>query len=117
MVYNRYLKYLILYLLVVLPGRIVFSVPANFTYQAQPQDTVRTQTKSPLRYPFRDYSGRPWEDYSQSPLFLSQPSNIRRDVVYDGKNNEYIIYEMVGELEYRRPVHLSPEQFQQFRYN
>ncbi|MEZ5010287.1 MAG: cell surface protein SprA [Bacteroidales bacterium] len=85
--------------------------------QSLPQDTIRTQEQVPLRYPFRDYSGRPWEQETRSPLTLGNPSNITRQVVYDPDNNEYIIYEKVGSLDYRRPVHMTPEQYQKYRFD
>ena len=60
---------------------------------AMPQDTIRSDTSRNLRYPFKDYSGNPWEQEATSPLFLNRPSNIVSSVKYDAEKNEYIIYE------------------------
>jgi cell surface protein SprA len=73
-----------------------------------------TSKKSILK--LEDVSGIPWESRKQSPLFLSNPSNIKEDVVYDPVKNEYVIYMKVGSLDYRLPVHMNPEEFRKYEY-
>ncbi len=50
------------------------------------------------------------------PLFLNRPSNVRSSVVYDPVRNEYIIYEKVGQFDYRPPIHMNPEEFRKYEY-
>lgn len=83
---------------------------------ALPQDTIRSDTSRNLRYPFEDYNGNPWEQETTSPLFLKRPSNIVSSVKYDAEKNEYIIYEKVGELNYRTPVYMSPEEYRRYQF-
>lgn len=59
----------------------------------------------------------PWEKKPSSPFFLNNPSNIRETVVYDAEKNEYIIYKKAGSLDYRPPVHMSPEEFRKYEYS
>jgi cell surface protein SprA len=59
----------------------------------------------------------PWEAKRSSPLFLNNPSNISTRVEYDGRNNQYIIYQKIGELDYRRPVYMSPEEYRRYEFN
>ena len=61
-------------------------------------------------------SGIPWDQKESSPLFLDKPSNIKSSVIYDPVKNEYIIYEKVGQFDYRTPVHMSPEEFRKYEY-
>ena len=74
-------------------------------------DTTR---KSILR--LQDISGIPWETGKQSPLFLNTPSNYKDQVVYDPVKNEYVIYKKIGSINYRPPVHMSPEEFRKYEY-
>jgi len=63
-----------------------------------------------------DVSGIPWQKQSGSPLFLDNPSNIKRNVIYDPERNEYIIYQKVGAFDYRTPVRMSPAEFRKYEY-
>ena len=64
----------------------------------------------------KDESGIPWESKQKSPLFLNNPSNYKSTVVYDPDKNEYILYQKIGALDYRTPVHMSPEEFRKYEY-
>jgi cell surface protein SprA len=75
-------------------------------------DTTR---KSILK--LKNDSGNPYESQSNSPLFLDNPSNIKSTVIYNADKNEYVIYEKVGEFDYRTPVHMSPEEFRKYEYD
>jgi len=59
----------------------------------------------------------PWEAKRSSPLYLNNPSNITTKVEYDGRNNRYIIYRKIGELDYRRPVYMSPDEYRKFEFD
>jgi cell surface protein SprA len=76
------------------------------------QDTTR---KSIIK--LEEDKGIPWEPVQKSPLFLDKPSNLKPSVIYDPVKNEYIIYEKVGNFNYRTPVHMSPEEFRKYEYS
>lgn len=63
-----------------------------------------------------DVSGIPWENRSQNPLFLRNPSNISSEVIYNPEKDEYIIYQKVGSFDYRTPVYMSPEEFRKYEF-
>lgn len=84
------------------------------------QGVARTQVsdttgKTWLR--LRDVSGIPWENRSESALYLNNPSNISSSVVYDPGRNEYVIYQKVGSFDYRTPVRMSPEEFRKYQFD
>jgi hypothetical protein len=78
-----------------------------------PSDTSR---RSILK--LKEDSGIPWEQDQQknSPFFLDHPSNYKAYVTYDPLKNEYIVYEKIGNFDYRTPVHMSPEEFRKYEY-
>ncbi len=75
------------------------------------RDTIRRPV---LR--LQDVSGIPWENRSQNPLFLRNPSNISSEVIYNPEKDEYIIYQKVGSFDYRTPVYMSPEEFRKYEF-
>jgi cell surface protein SprA len=99
-----------------LPAFWQFLIIAFFLLRAaeaagQTQDTTR---QSPLR--LNEDTGIPWDRKESSPLFLNRPSNLKSTVIYDPVRNEYIIYEKIGEFNYRTPVHMTPKQFREYEY-
>jgi len=77
------------------------------TAQTNPGDTLLRLRADPAM---------PWEAQRSSPLYLSNPSNISTKVEYDGRNNQYIIYQKAGTLDYRRPVFMSPEEYRRYEF-
>ena len=73
-----------------------------------------TTHKSVLK--LNDDSGIPWESQQKAPLFLDKPSNYKSSVIYNPDKNEYILYEKIGALDYRTPVHMSPEEYRKYEY-
>ncbi|TFH46304.1 MAG: hypothetical protein E4G92_06590, partial [Bacteroidia bacterium] len=59
---------------------------------------------------------RPWEASKSSPLFLNNPSNITTSVEYDGKNNQYIIFQKAGNLDFRKPVYMNPDEYRKYEF-
>lgn len=76
--------------------------------QTNPGDTLLRLSNDPAY---------PWEAKESSPLFLRNPSNITTRVEYDGRNNQYIIYQKAGTLDYRRPVYMTPEEYRRYEFN
>ena len=83
----------------------------NVLKPAVADDTTR---KSILK--LKDDNGIPWESKQKSPLFLNPPSNFKSTVVYDPDKDEYILYQKIGPLDSRTPVHMSPEEFRKYEY-
>jgi cell surface protein SprA len=81
------------------------------------QQTITPDTVPKPILKLEDVSGIPWESTPKSPLFLDNPSNITSTVVYDPGKNEYIIYQKVGDFNYRIPVHMSPEEFWEYEFD
>ena len=79
-------------------------------------DTVSADTTGPdLIFPFNDYSGNPYIDNQQSPLFLNQPSNVERKVVYNPKTNTYEFQSTIGDFTYRTPTTMDFDDFQEYQ--
>jgi cell surface protein SprA len=81
----------------------------------QKTGTSDTTRKSILK--LNDDTGIPWESKQKAPLFLDKPSNYKSTVVYNPDKNEYIIYEKIGVLDYRTPMHMNPEEFRKYEYS
>jgi cell surface protein SprA len=58
----------------------------------------------------------PWNAKPSSPLFLNKPSNITTRVDYDGRNNQYIIYQKIGSLDYRKPVYMNADEYRRYEF-
>ena len=84
--------------------------------QTAVQKGVKPDTTRKSILKLKDDSGIPWESQQKAPLFLDKPSNIKSTVFYDPDKNEYILYEKIGTLDYRTPVHMSPEEFRKYEY-
>ena len=91
-------------------GLLIILSLASLVLEAQtnPGDTLLRLNADP---------SYPWEAKESSPLFLRNPSNITTRVEYDGRNNQYIIYQKAGSLDYRRPVYMSPEEYRRYEFN
>ncbi len=79
-------------------------------------DSTKTDTTQPaLLFPFNDFTGNPYLDNNlQSPLFLNNPSNIKKEIEYDPETNTYRFVTKIGDLEYRNPVEMDFNDFQKF---
>ena len=98
-------------------GLLFFSQGVPLYAQVSPAGRDSVMQPVPLRYPFKDQGAVPLLNPPQSALFLHQPSNIQRTIEYDPTNNEYIIYEKIGNLNYRLPYVMSPQQFRKWQYD
>ncbi len=109
-----YKNLLIVLYLVLLVSFILISDEASSQVALQRSSAPDTTSRSILR--LKDDTGIPWEQRQQSPLFLNRPSNIKSSVIYDPEKNEYVIYEKVGNFNYRTPVHMTPGEFRKYEY-
>jgi len=87
---------------------LFFVLLANGAYAQQSEDTGIKLNNDPAV---------PWEASQNSPLFLYNPATIKTSVVFDAINNQYIIYQKIGDLDYRRPVYLSPEEYRKYEFD
>jgi len=91
-------------------GLLILLSLSSFVIKAQtnPGDSLLRLNRDPAF---------PWEAKKSSPLFLQNPSNITTRVEYDGRNNQYIIYQKAGSLDFRRPVYMSADEYRKFEFN
>ena len=82
--------------------------------QTDPPATVPPRPLEPLEYRFPRPSDNP---FSHSPqgggLFLQQPSNLTREVVYDPATNQFVFKERVGDLPINLPFSMDMPEFMQ----
>ena len=109
-----YKNILIFSYLLLLASFILRSTEASSQNALQNRTATDTSRKSILK--LKDDSGIPWESQQKAPLFLDKPSNFKSSVVYDPQKNEYILYEKIGALNYRPPVHMNPEEYRKYEY-
>lgn len=82
----------------------------------KPSPVDSPDTPSKLKYEFKDKS-------VQDPLYypnggglkLDDPANIKKDVEYDPVTGQYVIKQKIGDLDYRPPTYMSPEEYMDYR--
>jgi len=80
-----------------------------------PPDTGKKEPKLP--YPFPDNLTDPLSNQpSQSPLYLSNPSNIQLSVDYDENENQYNIQQKIGDRYFRDPSYMTFDEFVRSEY-
>lgn len=68
-----------------------------------------------LQFPFRKDPGNPLSgSLLDSPLFLSNPSNMETDIVYDPETNTYRFSERIGQISVGRPTYMSFDEYRQY---
>ncbi|MFA5194789.1 MAG: hypothetical protein WC401_03220, partial [Bacteroidales bacterium] len=90
-------------------------VPVNYSV-AKKELILPPDTNPPdsLQFPFDDNSGNPYDAGQNGGLYMNNPSNVQTEVVYDPENNEYIIKNNVGTLEYRPSNYMSFDEYTNF---
>jgi cell surface protein SprA len=78
------------------------------------QDTITADTTHlQLLFPFADQTGNPYLDtLYQSPFFLKDPPNLKKEIIYDPLTNSYRFETKLGDFEYRTPTQLNFKDFQ-----
>ena len=69
-----------------------------------------------LVYPIPNGQGDPTQQlYNQSPLYLSDPRNFTREVIYDPVTNQYTFKHKVGDFEYTTPTTMSQQEYLNYK--
>ena len=69
-----------------------------------------------LVYPIPNGQGDPTQQlYNQSPLYLNDPSNFTREVIYDPVTNQYTFKHKVGDFEYTTPTTMSQQEYLNYK--
>lgn len=56
------------------------------------------------------------EGSTASPLFMSQPQNVKVEVVYNAQTKQYVVYYKVGDVNIRPPRVMSEEEYRNFQF-
>ncbi|MBC8321521.1 MAG: cell surface protein SprA [Bacteroidetes bacterium] len=112
-IYITTIKFLIPGLLAFLLLNSVVVSSQNISY---PDATLNPDTtKVDLIFPFNDFTGNPYYDeQNSSPLFLNQPSNIEREIIYNPETNSYEFVNKVGDFMYRPPTTMDFDEYQKY---
>ena len=90
-------------------------ISQNVSY---PNSTTPDSTKTELLFPFNDMTGNPYLDnQNSSPLFLSPPSNLEREIIYNPETNSYEFVNKIGEFDYRPPTTMDFDEYQKYELN
>lgn len=84
----------------------------NVKAQTTSRDTVTSPDK--LRYPIKENNYPYSNSGSSSPMLLSNPSNVKQEVVYNPATGNYEFSEKVGELDYRPPSSMNMQQYKKY---
>jgi cell surface protein SprA len=116
---NRENKYIFIIRFVIV-WAIILSVPVMTWAMPQvnyPPDTTNTQDTSHVNliYPFNDNTGNPYLDnQNTSPLFMRDPENIKREIIYNPETNTYEFVNKIGDFEYRPPTIMDFEDYKDY---
>lgn len=86
---------------------------AGTNRQNSTSDTSSTDSVK-LTYPLRDYPFLNLNSGKRTGLGLENPSNIKREIIYDPATKQYIIRENLGNTLFRPPQYLSFEEYQRY---
>ncbi len=99
---------------------IILTVPAFAVAVPQvsyPPDTINSGDTShiDLIFPFSDNTGNPYLDnQNTSPLFLNDPENIDREIIYNPETNTYEFVNKIGDFTYRPPTIMDFEDYKDY---
>ena len=94
---------------------LVFGISSNLLAQAVGDTTSSDTSSVNLAFPFNDFSGNPFLDNQTSPLYLNNPSNVKREIVYNPKTNTFEFQNKIGSFSYRTPTTLDFDDFQDYQ--
>lgn len=84
--------------------------PAFIAFLSPPDTNIK-----PI-YPVPSDKGRPSSQLEpSSPLYLNDPPNIKREVVYDPVSKQYVFVSKVGDFTYRTPSPMTEKEYLDFQ--
>ena len=78
-----------------------------------PPDTINQPDTTKLLYPFSE-DENPYTEPPGNGLYLTDPSNIKSDELYDPRSNEYELTRKIGSFNYRNPASLPFGEYQEY---
>ena len=72
-------------------------------------DTPKTQLPFPI-HDYYDYTNK-----KDSPMSLSDPDNLKTEIVYNPETGMYDIYQKIGNRMYRQPTSLTLEEYMEYQ--
>jgi cell surface protein SprA len=88
------------------------SIPDN--YDLHLDDTIKDVN---LQYPIPSGNVNPTEDKDRSPLYGSDPSNVKTEIIYDPETNEYLFIKKVGDDIYDTPYPVSFDEYLDYDFD
>ncbi|MBN2680937.1 MAG: cell surface protein SprA [Bacteroidales bacterium] len=89
-------------------------------YISTPPDSIIPSIDTPVTLPYPINTNGEYPLNGQPPksaLYLDQPSNVTTDVQYDAENDEYIIQEKIGNINYGPPIVVSSEDYRKYDFD
>lgn len=66
-----------------------------------------------LLFPIKE-SQNPYDEGTKGGINLKDPSNLKQEVEFDPKSNEYTITRKIGEIDYRNPASMSFDEYRKW---
>lgn len=79
-----------------------------------PPDTIYPDSTQSLPYPLPDETFPYTGDQGQSPILLTNPSNITEEVNFDPETGLYKIEYKLGDIEYRPPAYMTLDEYREY---
>ena len=112
---NDIIKYISTILLLVVGHLAQAGVNRNYMSHEMRALTSEPDTNN-IIYPIPNGSTSPTDDlYNQSPLYLDNPSNFTREVIYDPATGQYTFYDKIGDVLIKTPVTMSAEEYMDYQ--
>jgi len=89
-------------------GMFIDELPAGFI--AVPDSTEDDSVEIDLIYPFDDRSNEGLNE-EESPLYLSDPSNVNKEFKYDPESGQYNYFQRLGGGDFRSPSYMTLEEY------
>ena len=90
-----------------------FSAVADSYFDQTPDSTEKDTGKVELRFPFKDNDASP-PGNEKNGMYLSNPSNIQGEFIYDPITDTYVYTQKVGDRNYRSPSQLSLDEYMDY---
>jgi cell surface protein SprA len=94
------------------------SAGGNLDFLGKPifLQVIQTPDTNKVIYPVPIDQGKPdYQFIDQSPLFLKDPPNIKREIVYDPIANQYIFTNKIGDFSYTTHTYMSQKEYLEYQ--